>query len=251
MQSNKSSKKARQIAEEPAAITPETKPVKAEAKAKPLTAKSSKPKKAEGEIASAKRHKSAQPSVPEGPAVEAIAAVQSVPAAEPASIAEPAPVGAAGPVMETAAVAESNSVVESAPAVQAAAVVASVPVAETAAAVETAPVIEVAPIGEEAVPEEAAVVESAAPIAEAAPRTMAAAAGIPGSAIIDSVGAVTLSEPHPVSDTISSVEPAPARVVTQEEIGRLAHSYWIARGCHGGSPDEDWLRAERELLGRS
>ena len=31
-----------------------------------------------------------------------------------------------------------------------------------------------------------------------------------------------------------------------EEIARLAYSYWEARGCQGGSPEEDWYRAERE-----
>lgn len=33
----------------------------------------------------------------------------------------------------------------------------------------------------------------------------------------------------------------------QEAIARLAYSYWEARGCQGGSPEEDWLRAEQEL----
>jgi hypothetical protein len=37
--------------------------------------------------------------------------------------------------------------------------------------------------------------------------------------------------------------PAP----THEEIARLAYLYWEARGCRGGSPWEDWFRAEREL----
>jgi len=35
-----------------------------------------------------------------------------------------------------------------------------------------------------------------------------------------------------------------------EEIARLAHSYWEARGCEGGSPEEDWHRAEAELKAR-
>lgn len=34
-----------------------------------------------------------------------------------------------------------------------------------------------------------------------------------------------------------------------EEIARLAYSYWEARGYQGGSPEEDWLRAESELRG--
>ena len=32
-----------------------------------------------------------------------------------------------------------------------------------------------------------------------------------------------------------------------EEIARLAYSYWQARGCPIGSPEEDWYRAENEL----
>lgn len=34
-----------------------------------------------------------------------------------------------------------------------------------------------------------------------------------------------------------------------EEIAALAYSYWEARGCQGGSPEEDWFRAELELRG--
>jgi len=37
------------------------------------------------------------------------------------------------------------------------------------------------------------------------------------------------------------------RTPTQEEIAALAYSYWEARGRQGGSPQEDWARAEREL----
>jgi hypothetical protein len=32
----------------------------------------------------------------------------------------------------------------------------------------------------------------------------------------------------------------------REAIARLAHSYWEARGCQGGSAEEDWYRAEKE-----
>lgn len=38
---------------------------------------------------------------------------------------------------------------------------------------------------------------------------------------------------------------------SQEQISALAYSYWEARGCQGGSAEEDWLRAERELLAAS
>ncbi len=44
--------------------------------------------------------------------------------------------------------------------------------------------------------------------------------------------------------------PAPGPSPTQEEIANLAYCYWEARGCQGGSPEEDWIRAEQELRAR-
>ena len=47
-------------------------------------------------------------------------------------------------------------------------------------------------------------------------------------------------------------EPAASAAVrepSRDEIARLAYSYWEARGYTGGSSEEDWLRAQRELLG--
>ena len=34
---------------------------------------------------------------------------------------------------------------------------------------------------------------------------------------------------------------------SHEQIAALAYSYWEGRGRQGGSPCEDWLRAEKEL----
>ena len=46
--------------------------------------------------------------------------------------------------------------------------------------------------------------------------------------------------------------PPRSRVPTVEaEIARLAYFLWEARGGVGGSPEEDWLRAEQEILTRS
>jgi hypothetical protein len=56
----------------------------------------------------------------------------------------------------------------------------------------------------------------------------------PGSPV---AAAAEAPVPQPVPDAPS-----------QEQIACLAHSYWEARGCQGGSPEEDWLRAEQELL---
>jgi hypothetical protein len=36
-------------------------------------------------------------------------------------------------------------------------------------------------------------------------------------------------------------------ILNRDAIARLAYSYWAARGYIGGSAEEDWLRAEREL----
>lgn len=38
------------------------------------------------------------------------------------------------------------------------------------------------------------------------------------------------------------------REAYHDQIARLAYSYWERRGRPVGSPDIDWLRAERELL---
>lgn len=52
-----------------------------------------------------------------------------------------------------------------------------------------------------------------------------------------------------LSETVSrpSMTPHPS----QEEIARLAFLFWEARGCQGGSPEEDWLRAEEQLSQRA
>lgn len=49
---------------------------------------------------------------------------------------------------------------------------------------------------------------------------------------------------------VQTAQPQPA-APTQDEIARLAYSYWEARGCQGGSMADDWFRAEQELLSRS
>jgi len=38
---------------------------------------------------------------------------------------------------------------------------------------------------------------------------------------------------------------------TSEQIAGLAYSYWEARGFQGGSPEQDWLRAEQELAAKT
>lgn len=38
---------------------------------------------------------------------------------------------------------------------------------------------------------------------------------------------------------------------THEQIASLARTLWEQRGCPEGSPEEDWFRAEAELLAPS
>lgn len=51
---------------------------------------------------------------------------------------------------------------------------------------------------------------------------------------------------EPVQAPAAAVKPAAAP--SHEEIAILAYHYWELRGCPFGSPEEDWFRAERELL---
>src|SRR5438067_13520908 len=51
----------------------------------------------------------------------------------------------------------------------------------------------------------------------------------------------------PAFETANTEPEASVQNPSQEQIAALAHSYWVARDCQGGSPEEDWLRAEQEL----
>ena len=53
----------------------------------------------------------------------------------------------------------------------------------------------------------------------------------------------------PAETPSGSAAAAPLCQPSQDEIASLAYSYWAARGFAGGSSEEDWLRAERELRG--
>ena len=41
--------------------------------------------------------------------------------------------------------------------------------------------------------------------------------------------------------------PGATRPETQEQIATRAFQLWLARGFRNGSPQEDWLRAQREV----
>ena len=59
-----------------------------------------------------------------------------------------------------------------------------------------------------------------------------------------------LPEVESIEVAIVEVEPMADESPSHDEIAVLAYSYWEGRGCQGGSPEEDWLRAERELRSR-
>jgi hypothetical protein len=75
--------------------------------------------------------------------------------------------------------------------------------------------------------------------APTAPRKPLPAATKTPAAAVESVSAVT------VESVVIRYSPA------NEEIAALAYSYWVARGHRDGCPEEDWLRAERELSQRT
>jgi hypothetical protein len=57
------------------------------------------------------------------------------------------------------------------------------------------------------------------------------------------------SATQPVVSTITrSAMPKPKSPnPSHEDIARLAYTYWKARDGQGGSPEEDWYRAEQEI----
>jgi hypothetical protein len=82
-----------------------------------------------------------------------------------------------------------------------------------------------------------------------APRTGPPTA--PGAATIAPTGAILMPS---VPAARPSAPPVLTRTKpaapTHEQIATLAYSYWEARGRQAGSPEADWLRAEKELRGR-
>jgi hypothetical protein len=57
----------------------------------------------------------------------------------------------------------------------------------------------------------------------------------------------TVEAPEVTAAAAVSETPVVVAELSQEDVAKLAYSYWEARGYAGGSPEEDWLRAEQEL----
>lgn len=60
----------------------------------------------------------------------------------------------------------------------------------------------------------------------------------------------TAAENETVGVAIVETEAIFDNCPSREDIAVLAYSYWEARGFQGGSPEEDWLRAEQEMRSR-
>ena len=52
----------------------------------------------------------------------------------------------------------------------------------------------------------------------------------------------TAAKKQTVAEKVTATTP------THEEISRLAQQYWAERGHQDGQAEQDWLRAERELM---
>ncbi len=55
------------------------------------------------------------------------------------------------------------------------------------------------------------------------------------------------TEAAPALSVAAALTPATVAEPARDQVARLAYSYWVARGCQGGTPEEDWLRAETEI----
>lgn len=58
----------------------------------------------------------------------------------------------------------------------------------------------------------------------------------------------TKTSAKPRKAATKKVKVAKGSKPSREEIERLAKSYWEARGCQDGYAEQDWARAEKELL---
>jgi len=90
-------------------------------------------------------------------------------------------------------------------------------------------------------------VTPAAPAAPARRKTVARTrtrrAGTAEKSAAPAAGQPAVTPENAVAVTVS--EPS------YEEIALLAFTFWEARGCCGGSAEEDWLRAEHQLRART
>lgn len=76
------------------------------------------------------------------------------------------------------------------------------------------------------------------------PRRKAAASSGNGVHAGNGNGAVTES----VVVSTAAASPAQVSSTLEEQIRRRAYEIYLERGGHGGSPEQDWLRAKEEVM---
>jgi hypothetical protein len=83
--------------------------------------------------------------------------------------------------------------------------------------------------------------------APAKPKAVKTPEGEKGSAVKAAPKAAAKTKAKAAPQT-KAVDVAASRTPTYEEIARLAERYWAERGWQDGYAEQDWLRAEQELL---
>lgn len=101
-----------------------------------------------------------------------------------------------------------------------------------------------APVARAAKHSKAVVEEPVTPAPSVAAPAVVPVAPVPAEPAVAAVSAPAAS----VKPAVSVKPAASVKTVSHEEIAKLAYCYWADRGYQGGSPEEDWARAERTLL---
>ena len=90
-------------------------------------------------------------------------------------------------------------------------------------------------------------------VAESKPKTRSSKPSKPKTS--EAIGVEKASPTHHhkiVAANIPEAAKAPEkRPVKREQIAELAYSLWQSGGGEPGNPEEDWLRAERQLAGKA
>jgi len=84
--------------------------------------------------------------------------------------------------------------------------------------------------------------------APAKPKAVKTPEGEAGSAVKAAPRAVAKTKVKAAPKT-KAVDVAASRAPSYVEIAQLAERYWAERGWQDGYAEQDWLRAEQELLG--
>ena len=64
-------------------------------------------------------------------------------------------------------------------------------------------------------------------------------------------GTSAATAPAPIKQTNQASAPQPILMMSEEEVRARAYELYLQRHPHGGTPEEDWYRAEAELRGKS